>query len=119
VGVDDTLSLLNLFSVVITIIIFAVPKGLSLAATLSLPFVMKKLMQERAIVRQLSACETMRSASGIWTDTTDTITTNHVVVEKVNAPCAATTMSTTKDFEEFKSTTLWEVFAKLLLEGIF
>jgi Ca2+-transporting ATPase len=76
---DDVLSLLNFFSVAITIIIFAVPKGLSLTVTLSLAFARKKLMQEH-VVRQLSPCWTMRSASGIWTDTTGTLTTNHMVI---------------------------------------
>ncbi|PUZ42528.1 hypothetical protein GQ55_9G589600 [Panicum hallii var. hallii] len=92
--------------------------GLPLAVTLSLAFAMKKLMQERALVRHLSACETMGSASCICTDKTGTLTTNHMVVEKVWASGAAQTVSTAKGFDELKSS-LSENFTKVLLEGVF
>ncbi|EMS65485.1 Calcium-transporting ATPase 3, plasma membrane-type [Triticum urartu] len=118
-GMADALSVLNFFAVAVTIIVVAVPEGLPLAVTLSLAFAMKKLMQERALVRHLSACETMGSASCICTDKTGTLTTNHMVVEKVWAAGGATTVSTAKGFEEFTSSALSEGFAKLLLEGVF
>jgi P-type Ca2+ transporter type 2C len=76
---------------------------------------MKKLMQERALVRHLSACETMGSASCICTDKTGTLTTNHMVVEKV---WAAQTVSTAKGFDELTSS-VSEGFSKVLLEGVF
>ncbi|PIN02506.1 Calcium transporting ATPase [Handroanthus impetiginosus] len=57
--------------------------GLPLAVTLSLAFAMKQLMNEKALVRLLSACETMGSATCICTDKTGTLTTNHMVVSKV------------------------------------
>ncbi|KAK1618349.1 hypothetical protein QYE76_023866 [Lolium multiflorum] len=67
---------MDLFLVAVTIIIVAVLEGLPFAVTLSLAVAMKKLMQECAIVRHLSACETMGS-KGIWGDNTGTLTTNH------------------------------------------
>ncbi|KMT17182.1 hypothetical protein BVRB_2g040910 [Beta vulgaris subsp. vulgaris] len=79
----DALKLLNYFATAVTIIVVAVPEGLPLAVTLSLAFAMKKLMHDRALVRHLSACETMGSASCICTDKTGTLTTNHMVVNKV------------------------------------
>ncbi|KAK1594910.1 hypothetical protein QYE76_018998 [Lolium multiflorum] len=114
-----TLSLLNFFSVVITIIIFIVPKGLSLAVTLSLAFARKKLMQEHVIVRQLSACKTMRSASGIL-DRHD----RHAYHQphghrEGQGPLCGDHFEHHQVLREIKSTTLWEVFTKLLLEGIF
>ncbi|GJN16781.1 hypothetical protein PR202_gb03802 [Eleusine coracana subsp. coracana] len=114
----DALSVLNFFAVAVTIIVVAVPEGLPLAVTLSLAFAMKKLMQERALVRHLSACETMGSASCICTDKTGTLTTNHMVVEKVWAAGATQTVTTSKGFDELiiKSETF---FSKLLLEGVF
>ncbi|CAL1411737.1 unnamed protein product [Linum trigynum] len=82
-SMDDALQLLNFFAIAVTIIVVAVPEGLPLAVTLSLAFAMKKLMNDRALVRHLSACETMGSASCICTDKTGTLTTNHMVVNKV------------------------------------
>ncbi|XVE75572.1 hypothetical protein DITRI_Ditri12bG0104400 [Diplodiscus trichospermus] len=79
----DAMTLLNYFAISVTIIVVAVPEGLPLAVTLSLAFAMKQLMEERALVRHLSACETMGSASCICTDKTGTLTTNHMVVDKI------------------------------------
>lgn len=79
----DAVEIMNYFAIAVTIIVVAVPEGLPLAVTLSLAFAMKKLMYDRALVRHLSACETMGSASCICTDKTGTLTTNHMVVNKV------------------------------------
>ncbi|KAH7679360.1 P-type ATPase protein [Dioscorea alata] len=80
---NDALSILNYFAISVTIIVVAVPEGLPLAVTLSLAFAMKKLMDDKALVRHLSACETMGSANCICTDKTGTLTTNHMIVEKI------------------------------------
>lgn len=80
---SDALLLLNYFATAVTIIVVAVPEGLPLAVTLSLAFAMKKLMDDKALVRHLSACETMGSATCICTDKTGTLTTNHMVVSKI------------------------------------
>ncbi|XP_049935385.1 calcium-transporting ATPase 4, plasma membrane-type-like isoform X1 [Nymphaea colorata] len=80
---QDALLILNYFAVAVTIIVVAVPEGLPLAVTLSLAFAMKKLMNDRALVRHLSACETMGSATCICTDKTGTLTTNHMVLNKL------------------------------------
>ncbi|KAL3537603.1 hypothetical protein ACH5RR_000969 [Cinchona calisaya] len=80
---NDALDLLNFFAIAVTILVVAVPEGLPLAVTLSLAFAMKKLMNDRALVRHLSACETMGSASCICTDKTGTLTTNHMIVTKL------------------------------------
>ncbi|CAB4286593.1 unnamed protein product [Prunus armeniaca] len=79
----DAVILLNYFAIAVTIFVVAVPEGLLLAATLSLAFAMKKLMNDKALVRHLSACETMGSASCICTDKTGTLTTNRMVVNKI------------------------------------
>ena len=79
----DGLKLLNYFSTAVIIIVVAVPEGLPLAVTLSLAFAMKKLMFDKALVSHLSACETMGSATCICTDKTGTLTTNHMVVNKI------------------------------------
>ncbi|CAO2831693.1 unnamed protein product [Amaranthus hypochondriacus] len=80
---EDALKFLDYFATAVTIIVVAVPEGLPLAVTLSLAFAMKKLMNDKALVRNLSACETMGSASSICTDKTGTLTTNHMIVHKI------------------------------------
>eukprot|EP01018_Ginkgo_biloba_P029229 Gb_33893 [translate_table: standard] len=82
-SVNDALDILNFFAIAVTIIVVAVPEGLPLAVTLSLAFAMKKMMNDRALVRHLSACETMGSATCICSDKTGTLTTNHMVVVKL------------------------------------
>ncbi|XP_027773333.1 calcium-transporting ATPase 4, plasma membrane-type-like [Solanum pennellii] len=46
-------------------------------------FAMKKLMDNKALVRHLSPCETMGSATCICTDKTGTLRTNRMVVNKI------------------------------------
>ncbi|GAV80894.1 E1-E2_ATPase domain-containing protein/Cation_ATPase_C domain-containing protein/Cation_ATPase_N domain-containing protein/Hydrolase domain-containing protein/CaATP_NAI domain-containing protein [Cephalotus follicularis] len=79
---DEALHLLEFFAVAVTIVVVAVPEGLPLAVTLSLAFAMKKMMNDKALVRHLAACETMGSATTICSDKTGTLTTNHMTVVK-------------------------------------
>ncbi|KAL0395830.1 UNVERIFIED_CONTAM: Calcium-transporting ATPase 2, plasma membrane-type [Sesamum calycinum] len=48
---DDALELLEYFAIAVTIVVVAVPEGLPLAVTLSLAFAMKKMMNDKALVR--------------------------------------------------------------------
>lgn len=79
---DDALEMLEYFAVAVTIVVVAVPEGLPLAVTLSLAFAMKKMMNDKALVRHLAACETMGSSTTICSDKTGTLTTNHMTVVK-------------------------------------
>ncbi|KAI5684450.1 hypothetical protein M9H77_05678 [Catharanthus roseus] len=79
---DDAMEMLEYFAVAVTIVVVAVPEGLPLAVTLSLAFAMKKMMNDKALVRHLAACETMGSATTICSDKTGTLTTNHMTVVK-------------------------------------
>ncbi|KAJ3674350.1 hypothetical protein LUZ60_004966 [Juncus effusus] len=79
---EDALLILENFAVAVTIVVVAVPEGLPLAVTLSLAFAMKKMMNDKALVRHLAACETMGSATSICSDKTGTLTTNHMTVVK-------------------------------------
>ncbi|XP_057501013.1 calcium-transporting ATPase 2, plasma membrane-type-like isoform X1 [Actinidia eriantha] len=79
---DDALEMLEYFAIAVTIVVVAVPEGLPLAVTLSLAFAMKKMMNDKALVRHLAACETMGSATSICSDKTGTLTTNHMTVVK-------------------------------------
>lgn len=66
--------ILDYFIIAIAIIVMAIPEGLPLAVTLSLAFSVQKMMQDKNLVRQLAACETMGGADCICSDKTGTLT---------------------------------------------
>lgn len=66
----------------ITILVVAVPEGLPLAVTLSLAFSVRKMQDEKNLVKHLDACETMGSATTICSDKTGTLTKNRMTVVK-------------------------------------
>ncbi|KAI9293093.1 calcium-translocating P-type ATPase, partial [Neoconidiobolus thromboides FSU 785] len=64
----------------ITVVVVAVPEGLPLAVTLSLAFAMVRMLKDNNLVRLLSACETMGSATTVCSDKTGTLTQNRMTV---------------------------------------
>ncbi|KAF8035514.1 hypothetical protein BT93_C1516 [Corymbia citriodora subsp. variegata] len=70
----------KIFTIAILIVVIAVPEGLPLAVTLTLAYSMRKMMADKALVRRLSACETMGSATTICSDKTGTLTSNQMTV---------------------------------------
>ncbi|KAL5994688.1 putative calcium-transporting ATPase 9, plasma membrane-type [Asimina triloba] len=114
----DGLTLMNFFAIAVTIIVVAVPEGLPLAVTLSLAFAMKKLMNDKALVRHLAACETMGSASCICTDKTGTLTTNHMVVDRVWI-CEKTRLVKENDSPEDLKSSMPKAVPTILLQSIF
>ncbi|GAB2282707.1 Calcium-transporting ATPase 2, plasma membrane-type, variant 2 [Dionaea muscipula] len=114
---EQALELLEYFAVAVTIVVVAVPEGLPLAVTLSLAFAMKKMMNDKALVRHLAACETMGSATSICSDKTGTLTTNHMTVVR---SCICMDV---KELNGPKSSTLPSEIpnsvTKLLLQSIF
>lgn len=72
--------IVNIFAIVVTIVVVAVPEGLPLAVTLTLANSMRKMMADKALVRRLSACETMGCATTICCDKTGTLTMNQMSV---------------------------------------
>ncbi|BAT96345.1 Calcium-transporting ATPase [Vigna angularis] len=115
---NDALKLLDYFAIAVTIIVVAIPEGLPLAVTLSLAFAMKKLMKDKALVRHLSACETMGSATCICTDKTGTLTTNHMVVNKLWICGRSTEIKGYESVDKLKTEVPEEVLS-ILLRAIF
>ena len=72
--------LLSYFMVSMTLIVVAVPEGLSMSVTLSLAYSMRKMTAENNLVRKLQATETMGAATVICTDKTGTLTQNRMQV---------------------------------------
>ncbi|KAG6705928.1 hypothetical protein I3842_07G201500 [Carya illinoinensis] len=71
---------IKIATIAVTIVVVAVPEGLPLAVTLTLAYSMRKMMADKALVRRLSACETMGSATTICSDKTGTLTLNQMTV---------------------------------------
>jgi len=115
---DDAREILDFFAIAVTIVVVAVPEGLPLAVTLSLAFAMKKMMNDKALVRHLAACETMGSATSICSDKTGTLTTNHMTVVKAcicgKIKEVGTSKETSSIFSDIPSTAL-----SILLQSIF
>jgi Ca2+-transporting ATPase len=79
--VDDIVNaMVGIVAAAVTIVVVAIPEGLPLAVTLTLAYSMKRMMVDQAMVRKLSACETMGSATTICTDKTGTLTLNQMKV---------------------------------------
>ncbi|XP_016188943.1 calcium-transporting ATPase 8, plasma membrane-type isoform X5 [Arachis ipaensis] len=76
---------IKIVTVAVTIVVVAVPEGLPLAVTLTLAYSMRKMMADKALVRRLSACETMGSATTICSDKTGTLTMNQMTVVEAYA----------------------------------
>ncbi|XP_052138523.1 calcium-transporting ATPase 10, plasma membrane-type [Oryza glaberrima] len=115
---DDALEMLEHFAIAVTIVVVAVPEGLPLAVTLSLAFAMKKMMNDKALVRHLAACETMGSATTICSDKTGTLTTNHMTVVKACICGNIKEVNNPKNASDLCSE-LPETVVKTLLESIF
>ena len=113
---DDAMEMLEFFAVAVTIVVVAVPEGLPLAVTLSLAFAMKKMMNDKALVRHLAACETMGSATTICSDKTGTLTTNRMTVVKT---CVCMNCKEVNNKDSNLRSELPESALKLLLQSIF
>ncbi|XP_031480261.1 calcium-transporting ATPase 5, plasma membrane-type-like isoform X2 [Nymphaea colorata] len=72
--------IVRIITIAVTIVVVAVPEGLPLAVTLTLAYSMRKMMMDKALVRRLSACETMGSATVICSDKTGTLTLNQMTI---------------------------------------
>ncbi|GLT28691.1 hypothetical protein SLA2020_036030 [Shorea laevis] len=94
---------IRILTVAVAIVVVAVPEGLPLAVTLVLAYSMRKMMADKALVRRLSACETMGSATTICVDKTGTLTLNQMTLveayvgdKKIDPPDSSSHLSKTQ-----------------------
>jgi Ca2+-transporting ATPase len=74
--------LLEAVTIAVTIVVVSVPEGLPLGVTLCLASTTRRMAGEQALVRELSACETMGAATVVCSDKTGTLTYGRMSVDQ-------------------------------------
>jgi Ca2+-transporting ATPase len=108
------------FIFAIGIIVALVPEGLLPTVTLSLALAVQRMVKKNALVRRLSAVETLSATSVICTDKTGTLTKNEMTVCALWVPdseIAVTGVGYTPNGEIKLPTTVRPEQVKLLLAG--
>ncbi len=85
VGIGHNLAPVELIKVLISLLVSIVPEGLPVAITITLSVGLARVFRKRALIRRLSAAETLGSATVVCIDKTGTITEGSLMVEKIYA----------------------------------
>ncbi|WP_164669063.1 calcium-translocating P-type ATPase, SERCA-type [Virgibacillus doumboii] len=82
-GVYQGHPIYNMFLAGVSLAVAAIPEGLPAIVTVSLSLGVQRMIKKRAIVRKLSAVETLGCASVICSDKTGTMTENQMTVKEI------------------------------------
>lgn len=83
VGVFQGQPVYNMFLAGVSLAVAAIPEGLPAIVTVSLSLGVQRMIRKKAIVRKLSAVETLGCASVICSDKTGTMTENQMTVKEI------------------------------------
>ena len=75
--------ILDILILSLSIVVIAIPEGLSSAITLSVAFSLNKMMVNNNYIRKIEACENMGSANYICTGKTGFLTTSEMTITKI------------------------------------
>ncbi|KAL3813086.1 hypothetical protein ACJIZ3_014354 [Penstemon smallii] len=96
----------------LTIVVVSVPEGLALAVTIAILCSMKRMMADNAMVRTISACETMGSIKTMCIDIIGTLSSNKMTVTM------AFISSTTESMERKSYTFIPPNVRQLFIKGV-